>query len=107
MFIGRFEIFPVGESSREHEDGRFRRMEIGDEAVDDLEIEARINKDIVLTEGFASFGPEFERASDSGADGDDAMTGGLSFLDGFEGTIGYMKPFRMHVVIFDIIAADG
>ena len=59
MFIGRFEMVPSGESGSKHENGGFWSMKISYESVDDLEFKAWINKDIVFTFGFASFGPIF------------------------------------------------
>lgn len=107
MLVGGFEIIPAGESGSEHEDGGFGCVEIGDETVDDLELKAGVNENIVLTEGLASFSPEFKRASDGGADGDDAVAGGLRGFDGFYSIGGEEKPFGMHMMILDVIAADG
>ncbi len=107
MIVGGFEFVPASEGSSEHKDGGFRRMKIGNKAVDDLEIEAWINENVVFALGLVSFGPIFERASDGGADSDNAVAGGFSGLNGGDGFGGNMKPFRMHVVVFDIVAADG
>ena len=52
-------MVPSGESRSEHENGGFWSMKISYESVDGLEFEAWINKDIVFTFGFASFGPIF------------------------------------------------
>lgn len=107
VVVGGFELVPAGESSSEHKDGGFRCMKIGDKAIDDLEIEAWINKNVVFALSFASFGPIFEGTSDGGADRDNAVAGSFSSLNGGDGFGGNMKPFGMHVVVFDIVAANG
>ena len=107
MLVGGFEIFPVRKSRSKHKNGRFGCVEICDEAVDGLEFEAGVNEDVVFAGSFTSFGPIFERASDGGADGDHAMAGGFGILDGFKGVGGDVEPFGMHMMFFDVVAADG
>ena len=107
MFIGGFELFPAGEGGSEHEDGRFGGVEIGDEAVYDLEFETWVNENIIFAGGFTSFGPKFERASDGGTNRNNTMAGGFCSFDGFDSVVGKKEPFGMHMVVFNIVAADG
>ena len=99
-------MVPAGKSGGKHEDGRFWRMKVGKEGIDDFEFETRIDKNVVFAFGFAGFGPEFERASYSGADGNDAVASGFGGLDGRDGFGWNLEPFGMHVVFFDIVATD-
>ena len=99
-------MIPASKSSGEHKNGGFWGMEVGDEGVDGLEFKTRIDKDVVFAESFASFGPEFKRASDGSADGDNAMIGGFGFFDGLDGVVWNMEPFGMHVMLLDVIATD-
>ena len=99
-------MVPSSKSGGEHEDSGFGGVEISNEGIDSLELEAWINENIVFARGFAGFSPEFECTSDSGADGNDAMSLRLCLLDGFEGFVRNMEPFGMHVVFFDVVAAD-
>ncbi len=81
-------------------------MEIGKEGIDDFEFETRIDKNVVFAFGFAGFGPEFERASDSGTDSNHAVASSFGGLDGRDGFGWNLEPFGMHVVFFDIVATD-
>ena len=106
VVVGGFEVFPAGEGGSEHEDGGFWGVEVSDESVDDLELEAWINKNVVFAFGFAGFAPEFESARDGGADGDDVVAGGFGLLDGGDSFGWDVEPFGVHVVLFDVVAAD-
>ena len=99
-------MVPASESSGEHENGRFWRVKISDKCVDSLEFEARINENVVFAHGFAGFGPIFKRASNSSTDGNDAMTRLLCLGDGVQSVIRNMKPFGMHMMFLNIVAAD-
>ena len=106
MLVGRLEIFPFREGAREHEDGRFWRVKISEQSVNDLEFKTRINKDVVFAFGFASFGVVFEGARDGSADGDNFVAGFFGVFNGFEGVFWNMEPFGVHVMLFDLIATD-
>ena len=99
-------MIPAGKGSSEHEYGGFWRVEVGDESIDGLEFETWINENIVFAFGFAGFGPIFASAGDSSADSDNAMAGGFGFFDSLECVGRNMEPFGMHVVFFDVVAAD-
>lgn len=81
-------------------------MEIGEKGIDDFEFEARIDENIIFAFGFARFGPEFERAGDGGADGNDAMAGSLRGFDCFNGFGRNLEPLGMHMVLLDIVATN-
>ena len=81
-------------------------MEIGNECIDSLEFETWVNEDMGFAFGFASFCPEFERTRDGGANADYTMAGCLSGLDSLDSFGWNMKPLGMHMMIFDIVAAD-
>ncbi len=106
VVVGGFEIFPAGEGSGKHKDGGFWGVEVGNESVDDLEFEAGEDEDVVFAFGFAGFTPEFESASDGSTDGDDAVAGGLGLLNGGDSFGRDMEPFGVHMVFFDLVAAD-
>ena len=57
MFVSWFEVIPASKSGSEHKDGRFWRMEVSDETIDGLELEAGINENVVFAFGFAGFSP--------------------------------------------------
>ena len=99
-------MVPASKSGGEHKYGGFWRVEVGDESVNGLEFEAWINEDVIFAFGFASFGPIFESAGDGSADGDKAVAGSFGCFDGFERVGRDMEPFRVHMVLFDIIAAN-
>ena len=99
-------MFPASKSSSEHKNGGFRGMEVGDEGVNGLEFKTRIDKDVVFAESFASFGPEFKRTSDGGANGDNATIGGFGLFNCLNCIVWNMEPFGVHVVFFDIIATN-
>ena len=52
-------MIPAGKGGGKHKNGGFWRMEIGDESVNGLEFEARINENVVFAFGFAGFSPVF------------------------------------------------
>lgn len=106
MIVGRFEMIPASKGSGQHENGGFWRMEVGNQCVDDFELEARVNKDIVFAFGFAGFAPEFESARDGSTDSNNTMTGFFGGLDCFDGGFWDMEPLGVHVVFFDVVAAD-
>lgn len=54
----------------------------------------------------AGFGPVFERAGDGGADGNDAVTGCLGGFDGGDSFGRDVEPLGVHVMFFDLVAAD-
>ena len=106
MLIGGFEMIPAGKSSSEHEDGGFWGVKIGKQGVDNFKIKTWVDENIVFARGFASATPVFERASDGGAERNDAMFGGFGIFDGFDSIGWNVKPFGMHVMFFDIIGAN-
>lgn len=81
-------------------------MEVGEKGVDDFKFEAWVDKDIIFAFGFARFGPEFERAGDGGADGNDAMAGSLCSFDCLNGFGRNLEPLGVHMVLFDIVATN-
>ena len=81
-------------------------MEIRNKGVNRLEFDARVEEDIVLAGCFAGSSPELERASDGGADGNNAMAGSFGSPDGFDSVFWEVEPFGMHFVLFDVIGAD-
>ena len=99
-------MVPAGKCGGEHENGRFRCMEVGNKGVDNLEFETWIDENVVFAFGLAGFGPEFERAGDGGANSDNTMAGFFGFLDGFDGFCRNMEPFGVHMVFLDIVGAD-
>jgi len=99
-------MVPAGESGGKHENGRFWRMEIGEKSVNDFEFEAWVDEDVVFAFGFAGLGPEFERASNGGADGNDAMAGSLCGFNGLDCFGRNLEPLRMHMVLLDIVATN-
>lgn len=100
-------MIPASKGGSEHKNGGFWRVEISDQGIDGLKFEARVDEDIVFAFGFAGFGPELEGAGDGSADGDDAVAGSFGGFDSLKGFFGDMEPFGMHVVLFDIVGADG
>ena len=99
-------MVPASKSGGKHEDGGFWRMKVREQGVNYLEFETRIDKDVIFAFGFARFGPEFERAGDGGADGDDAMAGSLCSFDCLNGFGRNLEPLRMHMVLLDIVATN-
>lgn len=82
-------------------------MKVGEKGVDELKIEAWVDEDIVFAGGLSGFGVVFEGASDSSAEGDDAVmvfSGGLDFFDGFGRDL---EIFGVHFVVFEVFGADG
>lgn len=82
-------------------------MEVGEKGVDGFEFKSWIDKDVVFALGLSGFGPEFESAGDGGADGDDAVLGSFGGMDGGESFFWDVKVFGVHVVFFDLVAANG
>ena len=82
VVVGMMQMFPASKGACKHENGGFGCVKVGDEGIDQLELEAGVDENVVLTLGFSSFGVIFESAGDSGADGDDAMMRGLGGIDG-------------------------
>lgn len=99
-------MIPSGECGSQHEDCRFWRMEICDESVDSLEFKAWINKNIIFAFSFAGFCPKFKSTGNGGADRDNAMSSGLSGLNGLYGFCWDMEPFGMHMMLFDVVGAN-
>ena len=99
-------MIPAGKSGGKHENGGFWRVEVSNEGIDRLEFETRVDENVVFARGFAGFGPIFKSASDGGTDGNHAVARFLSFLDGLEGFGRDVKPFRMHVMLLDVVAAN-
>ena len=106
MFVSGLEMVPAGKSSGKHENGGFWGMEIGDQSVNGLELETRVDEYIVLAESFTGFSPKFERASNGSTNGNNAMARGFGSLDCFNGVVWNMKPFGVHMMFFDFITAD-
>lgn len=46
LFIGVEDVFPPGECGDEHDEGAFREVEIGDQAIDALKAVAGVNESI-------------------------------------------------------------
>ena len=74
MVVGGVEAIPASKSGGEHEDGGFRGVEIGQQGVNQLELEARIDKNVVLAPREAGLGIVFEGAGNGGANGNDMPT---------------------------------
>ena len=81
-------------------------MKISKKRIDDFKIEARIDKNVVFAGSFASFAPIFETASDSGAKCNDAFMDSFGVFDGFDSIGWYIKLYRVHVMLFDVVGTD-
>ncbi len=106
MFVGWLEMVPAGKSGSKHQDSAFWRMEVRNKGVNHFKFDTRVEEDVVFAGSFAGSGPELERASDGGANGNNAMAGSFGSLDGFNGVFWEVEPFGMHFVLFDVIGAN-
>lgn len=83
--IGVQDVFFSGEGRNQHQQGGFRKMEIGNQAVKDFKAVAGINEDVRP----AASGPDdavfisgrFQRAAACSPDGDNASSGGFCIID--------------------------
>ena len=99
-------MIPASESGGKHEDGGLWRMKVSKKGIDDFEFEARIDENIIFAFGFTGLGPEFERAGNGGADGNDAMAGSLCGFNGLDCFGRNLEPLRMHMGLLDIVATN-
>ena len=95
MTIGGEDRLASGEGRNQHEQAGLGQMEVGEQGVDEAEVEAGRDEDL----RFTGVGPKwslarvasgleramFESADDRGADGDDAASSGGGAIDGIGG----------------------
>ena len=82
-------------------------MEIGEKCVDYLKLEARIDKNIIFATGLAGFGIIFQSASDRSTESNYSVACIFCAVNFSYGILRNIEPFRMHVMVFYVIAADG
>ena len=86
-------------------------MEVGDEAVDAVELDTGIQEDgCVAAAGFdlaVLGGDSLQGAAAGGADGDDAVPGGLGLPDALGGLLADGVPLAVHLVVGDLILHHG
>ena len=84
-FICGHRLFVAIEGRHQHDEGAFGQMEVGDEAVDAVELDTRIEEDVgVAAAGFdlaVLGGDGFQRAAAGGAYGDDLVARSFGVMD--------------------------
>src|SRR5581483_12168055 len=98
-----------GERRNEHEQRRFRQMEIRDQRIDARDAVARKNEDLRLAgerSHFAVAARGFERAHDGGADRDDAPAGRTHAAHLLDELRADVEPLAVHRVALDVLAAQ-
>lgn len=99
------------EGGNEHDEGAFGQVEVGDEAIDAVELDARIQEDGGVSAASLDLavlgGDGFQCAAARGADCDDAVPGGLGLPDALGGLLADGVPLAVHLVVGDLILHHG
>ena len=109
--VGAEDEVAAGEGADEHDEGGFWQVEVGDDGVDDLEVVAGVDEDAspAALAGDLVFGGGggLEGADARRADGDDAVPGLLGLHDELGGLVGDAVVLLVHLVLLDVVDADG
>lgn len=93
-----------------HDEGRLGKVEVGDEAVDGLILEARIDEELGVSGAFLELSKAlvdgFQSPCGGRTDGDDASMFLLGLVESVAGLFGHHIEFRMHVMLSDVIVLD-
>ena len=110
-FIGRHGLFVAVQRGHQHDEGTLRQVEVGDEAVNAVELDTRVQEDGgVAAAGFDLAilgGNGFQGAAAGGSNRNDAVPGGLGLPDALGGFLADGVPFAVHLVVRDLIFHHG
>ena len=110
MGIGRLHRLKPGKGADQHEQGRFRQVEIGHQHIDSAEAVTRGDEDggIALERLYLALrrGGAFEQPQTGCADADDAAAGGVDGIQGRGGIGGDHAPFGVHPVVGRVVGLD-
>ena len=110
-FVSSHGLFIAVKRRYQHDEGAFGQVEVGDEAVDAVELDAGIQEDgRVAAAGFdlaVLGGDGLQGAAAGGADGDDAVPGGLGLPDALGGLLADGVPLAVHLMVGDLILHHG
>ena len=106
-FIGRHGLFVAVQRGHQHNEGALRQGEVGDEAVDTVELDTRVQEDGgVAAAGFDLAilgGNGFQGAAAGGSNRNDAVPGGLGFPDALSSLLADGIPLTVHFVVCDLV----
>ena len=105
LLIGCHDMFPAGKGRNQHDKRGFRKVEVCDQAIQDLKLVSRIDKD--LSPAASDFqdpviaGCRFQGTAARGSNADHTSAICLCIVDLLRLGLFYDIEFRVHVMIFD------
>lgn len=107
MPVQPHDVLVARKGADEHHERGLGQMEVGDQQVGHLELEARGNEDFRVATGLPRLCPGLQRADGGGADGDDAATPGLGLGDSLLRGGGHLVPLAVHAVFGQVFGLHG
>ena len=109
--VGPQRFLPSHQRADEHEQSALGQVEIGDERVNGLDPDARIDEDRGVP-GAGMYDAVlrchgFERPDGSGADADNPAAGRTDAVQGFGGLLRDLAELAVHDVLFGVLLLDG
>ena len=98
------------ERGNQHDQGAFRQVEVGDQAVNGFQLDAGIDEDAGVAAArydLAVLGPDgFQRAAARGAHGDDAVACSAGLVDEIGSLLADRVPLAVHLVVLNGFLVD-
>ena len=107
MPVQPHDVLVARKGADEHHEGGLGEMEIGDQQIHHLELEARGDEDFGVAAGLPGIGPGLEGADGGGAHGDDAAAPGFGFGYGLLRGGGHFVPLAVHAVFGQVLGLHG